>query len=303
MGRFDGKTVFITGGARGQGRSHALSFAKEGADIVVTDIAKQVESVPYGMSSEADLAETVAQVEALDQRCLSFVADARDSSATNAAVAGAIAEFGKIDILLANHGLLSLSPVADMSDEVWDDVIGSDLTGVFKAVRAVLPHMLEQKSGRIIATASMAGRVGLPTVAHYCAAKWGVIGFIKSVAREVAAEGITANAVCPTNLDSDMIHNPAFYALFAPGVENPTREDVTPGFASLNAIPIPWIEAKDISNAMLFLASPEARYITGEALHVSPGGTRSTLHEQDDVGQSRADSLRQSQWPVRGCQR
>lgn len=271
MGRFDGKVVFITGGARGQGRSHALEFAKEGADIVVTDIAKQVETVPYGMSSEADLAETVKQVEALDQRCLSFVADARDTAATNAAVEGAIAEFGKIDILLANHGLLSLSPVVDMSDSIWDDVIASDLTGVFKSIRAVLPHMLAQKSGRIIATSSMAGRTGLPTVAHYCAAKWGVIGLIKSVAREVAAEGITVNCVCPTNLDSDMIHNPAFYALFAPGIDNPTREQVSPGFASLNAIPIPWIEAIDISVAMMFLASPEARYITGEALHVSAG--------------------------------
>ena len=116
MGRFDGKVVLVTGGARGQGRSHALAFAKEGADIVVTDIAKQVETVPYDMSSEADLAETVAQVEELDRRCLSFVADARDTAATNAAVQGAISEFGKIDILLANHGLLSLSPVAEMSD-------------------------------------------------------------------------------------------------------------------------------------------------------------------------------------------
>jgi NAD(P)-dependent dehydrogenase (short-subunit alcohol dehydrogenase family) len=178
MGRFDGKVVLITGGARGQGRSHALAFAKEGAEIVVTDIAKQVETVPYGMSSESDLAETVAQVEALDRRCLSFVADARDTAATNAAVEGAISEFGQIDILLANHGLLSLSPVADMSDAMWDDVISSDLTGVFKSIRAVLPHMVERKSGRIIATASMAGRTGLPTVAHYCAAKWGVIGLI-----------------------------------------------------------------------------------------------------------------------------
>jgi SDR family mycofactocin-dependent oxidoreductase len=271
MGRFDGKVVLVTGGARGQGRSHAVEFAKEGADIVVTDIAKQVETVPYGMSSESDLAETVKRVEELDQRCLSIVADARDTAATNHAVEAAIAEFGKIDILLANHGLLSLSPVADMPDEMWDDVIDSDLTGVFKSIRAVLPHMLARKSGRIIATASMAGRTGLPTVAHYCAAKWGVIGLIKSVAREVAAEGITVNCICPTNLDSDMIHNPAFYALFAPGIENPTREQVEPGFASLNAIPVPWIEAIDISNAMMFLASPEARYITGEALHVSAG--------------------------------
>lgn len=271
MGRFDGKTVLITGGARGQGRSHALAFAREGADIVVTDIAKQVDTVPYTMSSEADLKETVSQVEAMDQRCLAIQADARDTEATNAAVAQAVDQFGKIDVLIVNHGLLSLSTVADMSDEVWDDVIASDLTGVFKAVRAVIPHMVSQRSGRIVATASMAGRTGLPTVAHYCAAKWGVIGFVKSVAREVAGDGVTVNCVCPTNVDTDMIHNEAFYALFAPGVDNPSRDDVIPGFQSLNAVPVPWIEAIDISNAMLFLASDEARYITGEALHVSAG--------------------------------
>ncbi len=271
MGRFEGKVVMVTGGARGQGRSHALAFAKEGASIVVSDIAAQVESVPYTMASEDDLLETVKLVEALDQRCVAVTADCRDSAAMKAATDEAVGEFGRIDIMLVNHGLLSLSPVVDMSDEVWDDVIDSDLTGVFKATRAVLPHMLAQGSGRIVVTASMAGRVGLPTVAHYCAAKWGAIGFVKSVAREVAANGITVNAVCPTNCNTDMIHNPAFYALFAPGVDNPTREEVVPGFVSLNAIPVPWIEPIDISNAIMFLASDEARYITGEALHVSAG--------------------------------
>lgn len=271
MGRFDGKTVLITGGARGQGRSHALAFAKEGADIVVADIASQVDTVPYKMSTEDDLKETVAQVEALDQRCLAVTADARSTAALKETVDQAVGQFGRVDVLLVNHGLLSLSPVAEMSDQMWDDVIGSDLTGVFKTVRAVLPQMLSQKSGRIVVTSSMAGRTGLPTVAHYCAAKWGVIGFVKSVAREVAAEGITVNAVCPTNCNTDMIHNNAFYALFAPGIDNPTREEVIPGFTSLNAVPVPWIEPIDISNTMLFLASPEARYITGEAIHVSAG--------------------------------
>jgi len=271
VGRFDGKVVLITGGARGQGRSHALAFAKEGADIVITDIAKQVATVPYAMPTESDLGETVAAVEELDQQCLSVIADARDGLAMNHAVERAVAEFGRVDVLLVNHGLLSLSPVAEMSDQVWDDVIGSDLTGVFKSVRAVLPQMISQGFGRIVVTASMAGRTGLPTVAHYCAAKWGAIGFVKSVAREVAGNGITVNAVCPTNVNTDMIHNAAFYALFAPGVENPTKEQAAPGFASLNAIPVPWIEPIDISNAMLFLASDEARYITGEALHVSAG--------------------------------
>ncbi len=271
MGRFDGKVVLVTGGARGQGRSHALEFAKEGADIVVADIAAQVETVPYSMSSEEDLRETVKLVESLDQRCVAVTADFRDTAGAASAVSAAVDQFGRLDILLVNHGMLSLSSVADMSDQTWDDVIGSDLTGVFKAVRAALPQMIEQNYGRIVVTSSMAGRVGLPTVAHYCAAKWGVLGFVKSVAREVAANGITVNAVCPTNTNTDMIHNPDFYALFAPGIENPTREQVIPGFVSLNAIPVPWIEPIDISNAMMFLAAESSRYITGEALHVSAG--------------------------------
>lgn len=271
MGRFDGKVVLVTGGARGQGRSHAIEFAKEGADIVIADIARQVETVPYAMATDEDLRETVKHVEALDRRCEAVTADFRDSDAAAAAVSAAVDQFGKLDVLLVNHGLLSLSPVVDMSDQVWDDVIGSDLTGVFKAVRAALPPMIEQNHGRIVVTASMAGRAGLPTVAHYCAAKWGVIGFVKSVAREVAANNVTVNAVCPTNVSTDMIHNPDFYGLFAPGIENPSREEVIPGFTSLNAIPVPWIEPIDVSNAMMFLADDSSRYITGEALHVSAG--------------------------------
>jgi SDR family mycofactocin-dependent oxidoreductase len=271
MGRFDGKVVLVTGGARGQGRSHAIEFAKEGADVVVADIARQVETVPYAMATDEDLRETVKLVEALDQRCVAVTADFRETDGASAAVSAAVDQFGRLDILLVNHGLLSLAPVVDMSDQVWDDVIATDLTGVFKAVRAALPQMIEQSYGRIVVTSSMAGRTGLPTVAHYCAAKWGTIGFVKSVAREVADRNITVNAVCPTNVNSDMIHNPEFYALFAPGIDNPTQEQVVPGFQSLNAVPVPWIEPLDVSNAMMFLAAESSRYITGEALHVSAG--------------------------------
>jgi len=271
MGKLDGRVALITGGARGQGRSHALTFAREGASIVVCDIAEQIDTVPYTMANDAQLAETAKLVEEYDQRCLALKADVRDTAAVQSVVDEALSEFGRIDILVANHGILSLSTVADMTDEQWNHVIDTDLTGVFKPMRAVIPHMREQGWGRIIATASMAGRTGLPTVAHYCAAKWGVIGLCKSVAREVADRGVTVNCVCPTNVDTDMIHNQAFYQLFAPGIENPTREQAVPGFQSLNAIPVPWIEPKDISEAMLFLASEEARYITGEALHVSAG--------------------------------
>jgi SDR family mycofactocin-dependent oxidoreductase len=271
MGKLDGRVALITGGARGQGRSHALTFAREGASIVVCDIAEQVDTVPYALANDAQLAETAKLVEEYDQRCLALKADVRDTAAVQGVVDEAMSEFGRIDILVANHGILSLTTVADMTDEQWNDVIDTDLTGVFKPMRAVIPHMREQGWGRIIATASMAGRTGLPTVAHYCAAKWGVIGLCKSVAREVADRGVTVNCVCPTNVDTDMIHNQAFYQLFAPGIENPTKEQVVPGFQSLNAIPVPWIEPKDISEAMLFLASEDARYITGEALHVSAG--------------------------------
>ena len=271
MGKLDGRVALITGGARGQGRSHALTFAREGASIVVCDIAEQVETVPYTMANDDQLAETAKLVEEFDQRCLAIKADVRDTAAVQRVVDQTMNEFGRLDILIANHGILSLTPVADMTDEQWNDVVDTDLTGVFKSMRAVIPHMVEQGWGRIIATASMAGRTGLPTVAHYCAAKWGVIGLTKSVAREVADRGVTVNCICPTNVDTDMIHNQAFYQLFAPGVENPTREQAVPGFQSLNAIPVPWIEPRDISEAMLFIASEEARYITGEALHVSAG--------------------------------
>ena len=271
MGRFDDKVVFVTGGAKSQGRSHALAFAKEGADIVVCDIARQLDTIPHTMGTQADLDETARMVEKLDQRCVAITADVRDTAEINGAVERAVSELGKVDILLANAGVLSLTTVADMTDEQWHEVVDTDLTGVFKAIRAVIPSMVAQNYGRIIATSSMAGRTGLPTVAHYCAAKWGVIGLVKSVAREAAANGVTVNCVCQTNTDTDMIHNAPFYGLFAPGVDNPTKDDVIPGFTSLNAIPVPWIETIDISNAMMFLASDEARYITGEALHVSAG--------------------------------
>jgi SDR family mycofactocin-dependent oxidoreductase len=271
MGKFDGKAVLITGGARGQGRSHALQFAKEGADIVVADIAEQIETVPYTMSNESQLAETVKLVEEYDQRCVSVKGDMSRSEDVQHVVDTAVAELGRLDIVIINHGVLSLAPVAEMTDQQWYDVLESDLSGVFKTMRATIPHLVQQESGRIIATSSMAGRTGLPTVAHYCAAKWGVIGLVKSVAREVAGQGVTVNAICPTNCDTDMIHNQPFYELFAPDVENPTKEQAVPGFLSLNAIPVPWIDPIDISNAMMFLASDEARYITGEALHVSAG--------------------------------
>jgi SDR family mycofactocin-dependent oxidoreductase len=271
MGRFDGKVVVITGGARGQGRSHALRFAEEGADVAFCDVAAQLKTVPYPMSTPGDLAETVRLVEELDRRCVSATADVRDRGQVDAFVEQARTELGRIDFLLANAGIFTFSTVAEMDDRTWQEMIDTNLTGVFNAMRAVLPTMLEQGYGRIVATSSMAGKVGFANIAHYCAAKWGVIGLVKSVAHEVGGSGITVNAVCPTTVDTTMIQNEAAYRLFMPDMEHPTREDATPAFQGLNTIPVPWVETRDISNAMAFLCSDEARYITGETIAVAAG--------------------------------
>ncbi|ACZ40273.1 mycofactocin-coupled SDR family oxidoreductase [Sphaerobacter thermophilus] len=271
MGKLDGKVAVITGGARGQGRSHAVTLAREGADIVICDIAAQIDTVPYPMATPADMEETVRLVEDLDRRCVAVQADVRDGAQMQAVVDRVLSEFGKVDILLANAGISSTSTVVDMTDEQWRDMIDTNLTGVFNSIRAVLPHMIERRSGRIVATASMAGRVGMPNIAHYVAAKWGVIGLVKSVAMEVAQYGITVNAVCPTTVNTPMIHNDATYKLFRPDLENPTADDALAAFSSLNVLPIPWVEPEDISNAILFLISDDARYITGTAVEVAAG--------------------------------
>jgi SDR family mycofactocin-dependent oxidoreductase len=271
MGRFDGKVVLITGGARGQGRSHALAFAREGADVAFCDVASQMDTVPYPLAQPEDLDETVKLVEELDRRCVAVRADVRDQGQVQGFVDQARTELGRVDFLLANAGIFSFSTVAEMTEDLWREMIDTNLTGVYHAMRAVVPIMIEQGSGRIVATSSMAGKVGFPNIGHYVAAKWGVIGLVKSLAMEVGAQGITVNAICPTSVDTPMIQNEAAYRLFLPDVEDPTREDAGPAFQALNAIPVPWVEPVDISNAMVFLCSDEARYITGENIAVAAG--------------------------------
>ena len=271
MGKLDGKVALITGGARGQGRSHAVTLAREGADIVVCDVARQVDTVPYPMGTSEQLQETVRLVEDLDRRCVAVQADVRDAGQMQGVVERALAEFGQLDILLANAGIFSFGTIAEMSDQLWDDMLDTNLKGVFHSLRAVLPHMIERRYGRIVATSSMAGRAGFPNIGHYVASKWGVIGLVKSLAMEVGQYGITVNAVCPTVVNTDMVRNEAAYRLFLPDASSPTDEQVTEAFGGLNIMPIPWVEAQDISNAILFLVSDDARYITGNAMPVAAG--------------------------------
>lgn len=271
--RFTGRVVMVTGAARGQGRSHALRFAAEGADLVLCDLpdGTGVGSVPYALGTEAGLAETARLVREAGRRAVALPADVRDSGQLAALVDAALSDFGRIDVLSANAGIASISTLAEMSDETWGDMIDVNLGGVFKSMRAVVGPMAEQGYGRIVATSSVVARQGSPNIGHYVAAKWGVIGLVKSLALEVAERGITVNAVCPTSVDTEMIQNEPFHRLFLPEADEIRHEDVVEAYRALNPIPEPWLQPGDVSDAVLFLASDEARFITGDALPVALG--------------------------------
>jgi SDR family mycofactocin-dependent oxidoreductase len=270
MGRFEGKVVAITGAAQGQGREHAVRFAREGADVVVSDLCGQIPCASP-MGTAEGLAETVALVEETGRRAVSMIADVRDPEQMREMCAKGIEAFGAIDVLIANAGIGAYGPFAEMSDETWHEMIAINLGGVAHAVRAVVPHMLERGSGRILCTSSEVGREGGPNNANYASAKWGVIGFVKSVAIELAPAGITVNALAPMSVATAMCHNPATYALFRPDLEDPEPADVADAFGTLNPMAVPWLEPSDVADAALFLASDEAKFITGVCLDVAGG--------------------------------
>jgi (+)-trans-carveol dehydrogenase len=273
-GRVEGKVAFITGAARGQGRSHALTLAREGADIIAVDITKQIDTVPYPMATPDDLAETVNQVEALGRRIVASQADVRDYDALKQALDEGVAELGRLDIVSANAGVFGFGTVQELAEQTWRDMIDVNLTGEWHAVKAAIPHLRAGGSGgSIILTSSTMGLKAEPNIGHYNSAKHGVVGLMRTLALELAPDMIRVNALAPTTVNTDMIHNSATYELFAPDLPaaERTREVLAPRFQDLNALPIPWVEPADISNAVLFLASDEARYITGVALPVDAG--------------------------------
>lgn len=273
MGRVEGKVAFITGAARGQGRSHAVRLAQEGADIIAVDVCRQVDTVPYPTATSEDLAETVRQVEALDRRIVATEADVRDLGALTKAVDDGVGQLGRLDIVLANAGISTPAPTLEMDEETWSTMIDVNLTGVWKTVRAAVPHIVDGgRGGSVVITSSLAAQKANANTAHYTAAKAGLVGLMKVLALELAPQNIRVNTIHPTTVATDMILNEPTYRLFRPDVEHPTRADFEEAALTLNKMPVPALEAVDISNAVLYLVSDDGRYVTGTTHTVDAGG-------------------------------
>jgi SDR family mycofactocin-dependent oxidoreductase len=271
-GRVEGKVAFITGAARGQGRAHAVRLAQEGADIIAVDICHDVEGA-LPMATPADLAETEALVKAQGRRVVAAQADVRDFDALKAAVDDGVAQLGRLDIIVANAGIASLGgPVQLMNRDSWQDTIDINLTGVWNTARAAVQHIIDGgRGGSIVLTSSVGGMKALPGMSHYVSAKHGVVGLMRSLAVELAQYSIRVNSVHPSNVNTPMLMNEGTYRLFRPDLENPTQADAAVILTMMHSLPVPWVEPEDVASAVAFLASDDARYITGVPLPVDAG--------------------------------
>ncbi|KWX24402.1 3-ketoacyl-ACP reductase [Mycolicibacterium wolinskyi] len=277
MGRVEGKVAFITGAARGQGRSHAIRLAEEGADIIAVDMCKDVDTVGYPMAKPEDLEETARFVEKTGRRIVTAQADVRVESQLKEALDSGLAEFGKVDIVVAQAGVAAMKGQPPL--QAWTDGINTNLVGTINAIQVALPHLNEGAS--IIATASAAALMdahnkpnpgGDPGGMGYMVSKRMISEYVHYLATEVAVRGIRANVIHPTNCNTDMLQSEPMYRSFRPDLEHPTKADAEPVFYVQQAMKVPWIEPQDISNAVLWLASDESRYVTGMQLRVDAGG-------------------------------
>lgn len=271
--RFRDQVVLITGAARGQGRSHALAFAREGARLVLCDTPRQYTSVPYTLSSEEDLWQVVGEVEQFGQPVLAMPVDVTDLKGMQQLVNRAVEQFGRIDVVIANAGLYSFGPTWELSEQQWDETVDVVLKGTWITCKAAIPTMLARRSGKIICIGSTGSVKGLPGLGHYVAAKHGLIGLVKTLAIELAPSTINVNAICPTTVDTSIVNNQAFFEYFAGGSgPDATREYVIERMNELNLFPDRgMIAPEDISAVVLWLASEEGRHLTGCLLPVDAG--------------------------------
>ena len=273
MGRMDGKVAFVTGAARGQGRSHAVRLAREGADIIAVDICRGFDASPADGATPEDLDVTAGMVKDAGGRIITAEVDVRDFEGLRAAVDNGVEQMGRLDVIVANAGIGTTAGKLHKTDEaLWQEMIDVNLSGVWKSVKAGVPHLLSGgRGGSIVLTSSVAGAKAYSHMGHYVAAKHGVIGLMRSFAVELGQHMIRVNAVLPTHVNTPLLMNDTTYRAFRPELENPGPDDLAPVCQSFHVLPIPWVTPEDITNAVLFLASDEARYITGVALPVDAG--------------------------------
>jgi SDR family mycofactocin-dependent oxidoreductase len=272
-GRVEGKVAFVSGAARGQGRGHAVRLAQEGADIIAIDICKPVDNVVYPAATPADLAETADLVKGYDRRIVTAEVDVRDYDALMAAVDSGVAQLGRLDIIVANAGIGNGgNKLHKIRENIWQDMIDINLSGVWKTVKAGVPHILAgERGGSIVLTGSVGAHKALAHTGHYIAAKHGVVGLMRAFAVELGQHRIRVNSVHPSQVNTPMTMNDVTFKLFRPDLENPGPDDFAPFSQMTHTLPVPWVEAVDISNAVLFLASDESRYVTGVSLPVDAG--------------------------------
>jgi SDR family mycofactocin-dependent oxidoreductase len=272
MGRLQGKVAFITGAARGQGRSHAIALAREGANVIATDLCAPVASAPYEMASREDLDETVRLVEEAGGKIIARVADVRDLDAMTAAVDEGVEAFGRLDIILANAGVCTYGELSTMDVDKWQEMIDIDLTGVWKTVRAGVQQMIDAgNGGAIVLTSSTAGLRNLNQIGHYVAAKHGVTGLAKAFANELAPHNIRVNSLHPSNCRTPMMTNSGVRKMFRPDLDNPTLEDALESYGTIHLLDTPWVEPEDVSAAILYLVSEDGRFVTGAQFAVDAG--------------------------------
>jgi (+)-trans-carveol dehydrogenase len=273
-GRVEGKVAFITGAARGQGRAHAVRLAQEGADIIAVDICKKIDTVDLiAAATPEDLAETADLVKGHNRRIYTAEVDVRDYDALKAAVDTGVEQLGRLDIIVANAGIGNGGQTLDKTSETdWTAMIDINLGGVWKTVKAGVPHILAGgNGGSIILTSSVGGLKAYPHTGHYVAAKHGVVGLMRTFAVELGAQNIRVNSVHPTNVNTPLFMNEGTMKLFRPDLENPGPDDMKVVGQLMHTLPIGWVEPEDIANAVLFLASDEARYVTGVTLPIDGG--------------------------------
>jgi SDR family mycofactocin-dependent oxidoreductase len=262
-GEFGGKVAFVTGAAHGQGRATALALAGEGARVAAFDVARPLSYPGYGMGSSAELESLGEACRGLGTECMTFAGDVRDNEAVTRAVTETLENFGRIDILFNNAGICAYGLAHELTEEAWDAMLDINLKGAWLVARQVIPAMIRQRSGVIINNSSVAGLRGMGRLSHYAASKWGLTGLTKSWAIELAPYGIRVNSIHPTGVNTPMNDGLA-------ELEGLTPREIAERSAG-NLLPVPWIEPEDVANAVLYLASDRARYVTGAPLVIDAG--------------------------------